>query len=426
MTDARQIKPSKPKTDVLILGGGVIGLACAYYLLREGRSVRVIEKDRVGAATSHGNCGTITPSHAMPLAMPGVLRQALQWIFQADAPLRIAPRLDFALLEWLLQFAHRCTWKEFNRITALKAPLLMLARQALEDLVRDATLDCEFATNGTLTVYRDAKAFDASEWLPQALVNVGLPVETLDGAQCREMEPTLNDSIIGGFLHPRDASLRPDRYLSELSRVVRELGGDICETTTVEHFDTDGDRIAAVATNQGTFAADDIVMALGAWSPLIARQLDLRIPIQPGKGYSITYTRPQRAPRIPLALKERSVCVTAWQTGFRLGSTMEFAGYDSSLNRTRLDALRRASAEYLVEPEGPNVVEEWFGWRPMTYDDLPIIGQTSNLKNLFLATGHGMLGITMSAVTGMLVSEAICGKNPSLDAAPFGPQRFTL
>ena len=167
--------------------------------------------------------------------------------------------------------------------------------------------------------------------------------------------------------------------------------------------------------------------ALGAWSPLLARQLDLRIPIQPGKGYSITYTRPQRCPRIPLTLKERAVCVTGWNSGYRLGSTMEFAGYDASLNRTRLDALRRGAAEYLHEPEGPQVVEEWYGWRPMTYDDLPILGRAARVQNLVLATGHGMLGVTMSAATGLLIGESdLRSDRPRSIWHRFQPARFNL
>ena len=174
------------------------------------------------------------------------------------------------------------------------------------------------------------------------------------------------------------------------------------------------------------FSGRDVVFALGAWSPQVARQLDLRIPIQPGKGYSITYTRPLHPPRIPLSLKERAVCVTAWESGYRLGSTMEFAGYDATLNRTRLDALKRGAAEYLHEPEGAQMVEEWYGWRPMTWDDLPILGRAATLRNLVLATGHGMLGITMSAITGKLVSDLICAAPAALDLAPFSPARFNI
>ena len=414
------------QSDVVILGGGVIGLTCALYLLRAGRSVSVLEQGTAGGAASHGNCGTITPSHAMPLAMPGMIAQALRWLLKPDAPFRIAPRLDFALLEWLLQFAHRCNWADLKRITAIKAPLLRLSRQAIEDLIRSEKLDCEFETTGTLNVYRDARAFENSRWLPQALEECGIPIETLDGARCRELEPALNDSIVGGYRNPLDASLRPERYAVELVRAVKAKGGEIHESTKISGFRMDAGRIAAVRTDQGEFAGRDVVLALGAWSPLLARQLDLRMPIQPGKGYSITYTRPQQCPRIPLALKERAVCVTAWNSGFRLGSTMEFSGYDDSLNRTRLDALKRGAAEYLHEPEGPQVIEEWYGWRPMTYDDLPILGRAARLQNLVLATGHGMLGVTMSAATGLLVGELICGQPMSLDPAPFSPARFNI
>jgi D-amino-acid dehydrogenase len=425
MTNSNE-SPARRSADVLILGGGVIGLACALYLLRAGRRVTILEQGTAAGACSHGNCGTITPSHAMPLAMPGQISQALRWLFKADAPFHVAPRLDFALFEWLLQFAHRCRWDDFRRITSVKAPLLRLSRQSIEELVRSEGLDCEFEATGTLIVYRDARAFDKSAWMPKTLTEVGIPVQTLDGAQCRALEPALNDSIMAGYLNPFDAHLRPNKFGAALAKAVVAHGGEILESTKIAGFRVEGERITGVATDRGEFTGNEIVLALGAWSPEMARQLDLRIPIQPGKGYSITYTRPQLCPRVPLTLKERQVCVTGWSSGYRLGSTMEFSGYDASLNRTRLDALRRGAAEYLHEPEGPQVVEEWYGWRPMTYDDLPILGRAGRLQNLILATGHGMLGVTMSAATGMLISDLICGRPPALDLAPFAPSRFNL
>ncbi|MGH8122103.1 MAG: NAD(P)/FAD-dependent oxidoreductase [Rudaea sp.] len=414
------------KSDVLILGGGVIGLACAHYLLKAGRNVTIIEQNTLASGSSHGNCGTITPSHAPPLAQPGMIGKALKWMLTPDAPFRVAPRLDLQLFEWMLRFAQHCNWRDYLRIAAAKAPLLLRSRQLLGELVQAENLDCEFAQSGTLYVHRDAAAFDQASGMPKMLAELGIVMQAIDAVRCREMEPALNDSIVGGYFNPGDARLRPDRYAAELARVVRAKGGEIIESTKIAGFRIEHERIAAVLTGHGEFSAHDIVLALGAWSPALGRQLGLRIPIQPGKGYSITYTRPQRAPRIPLTLRERSVCVTAWDSGYRLGSTMEFAGYDTSLNRARLDALKRGAAEYLLEAEGPQVVEEWYGWRPMTYDDLPILGHAANLKNLMLATGHGMLGVTLSAVTGEMIAQLLSGRDTVLDPVPFSPARFGI
>ncbi len=415
---------ARQEPDVLVLGGGVIGLACAHALLKAGRSVTVVEQGTVGCGASHGNCGTLTPSHAPPLAMPGTIRKALRWMFQSDAPLYVKPRLDFELLYWLGRFALRCNWKDFRAISRAKVELLLRSRELIERQVVDEKLACEFEAGGTLYVYRDAKAFEDGRWLPDALKEVGLPVDVMDGAAARRLEPALDARIVGGYLNPRDGHLRPDRFVAELGRRVREMGGEILERRPVIGFTLGGDRVDAVLTAQGELRARDVVLALGAWSPTVARPLELRLPIQPGKGYSITFDRPQVCPRIPLILRERSVCVTAWSSGYRLGSTMEFSGYDASLNRTRLDALVRSAGEYLREPVGPRRVEEWFGWRPMTWDDMPIIDRAPRQRNLVLATGHGMLGVSLSAITGKLVAEIVTGATPSLDLAPCRLDRF--
>jgi D-amino-acid dehydrogenase len=414
---------SGARRDVLILGGGAIGLACALFLLRAGRSVTVLEQGRIGRGSSHGNCGTITPS-LLPLCAPGTIRKGLRWLLKPDAPLRIAPRLDPALLGWLLGFARRCNTADFRRIATIKTALLLASRARLEQLIREEQLDCEFAEGGTMSVYRDPAAFDKAAAEAELLRSLDVPVQILDGAAVRALEPALNDSIVGAHLHSGDARLRPDRYVAALAQAVRKGGGQIIEGVTVRGMQTMDGRISAVVGSQASYNAAEVICALGAWSPQVLAQIGLRLPIQPGKGYSITYTRPELAPRLPLTLKERSICVTAWPSGYRLGSTMEFAGYDSRLNRVRLDALARGAAEYLQQPVGPAVEEEWYGWRPMSVDELPIIGRAPRLANLTLATGHGMLGISLSAITGQLVSELLTGKAPALDVTPFAVERF--
>ncbi len=414
---------SAQRPDVLILGGGVIGLACALFLLRAGRSVRVLEMNRIGSGSSHGNCGTITPG-LLPLPAPGTIAKGLKWLLKPDAPLRIKPTLNPELLAWLFAFAGHCNARDYRRTAELKAKLLLASRERLAQLVRDEGLDCEFEDSGTLSVYRDAAEFEKAAPEAKLLRELGVPVQVLDGAAARTLEPALNDSIIGAHHHPGDARLRPNRYVAELARAVCAAGGEIRENTEITGFRIGSNRVETVVSVREKFSAAEIVFALGAWSPRIGRQLGLRLPIQPGKGYSITYARPVRAPTIPVTLKERSVCVTAWASGYRLGSTMEFSGYDSTLNRTRLDALARAAAEYLHEPVGPKIEEEWYGWRPMTPDDLPIIGRALPLENLTLATGHGMLGVSLSAITAQLVTELLTGLPTTLAIERCAVTRF--
>lgn len=412
------------KHDVLIVGGGIVGLACAYSLLRAGRQVTIVEKGRVAGATSHGNCGTITPSHAAPLPVPGLPLKVLRWMTQADAPFYLKPRWDPTLFAWLLRALRRCNREDFERTAAIKGEFLMASRTLIEDWIARENMACGFETVGTLYVFRDPAAFDAFRWHETLLTRLGMTVERKDAAQLAAMEPALNDSVVAGYFQPQDAHLRPDRYAAELARVVRGLGGTILEHREVNGWLREGEAVTGVIAGGEHLQAGEVVLATGSWSPSLAGGLGLRVPIQPGKGYSITYDRPAITPRIPLVLKERSVCVTAWADGYRLGSTMEFAGYDDSLNRVRLEALRRGAAEYLREPEGPQVREEWYGWRPMTPDDLPIIGPVARCKGLWLATGHGMLGVSMSAITGELLAAQMTGSAPPLNPRPFMPDRY--
>jgi D-amino-acid dehydrogenase len=416
------------RRDVLVIGGGVVGLACGLALQQGGRDVLVVEADTVGCGSSHGNCGTITPSHALPLAAPGTIRRALRWMLTPDAPLYLHPQRDRALWAWLLRFSRRCNRRDWLEAAAAKARILQYSRRLLPDWVARHGLECEFLPGGTDHVFRNARALRDFEGDLVALADVGIASQRIDGADYQREEPALLDGIVGAVRFPGDGSLRPDRYVAELARALREAGGEIVEQCKVTGMSEDGADLR-IRTALGDFTARDVLLAAGAWSPQLARALSpalagLRPAMQPGKGYSITYARPTLVPRHPLVLHERSVCVTAWQDGFRLGSTMEFSGYDASLNRRRLDALERGAREYLREPTGAVKREEWFGWRPMTFDDLPIIGRAPGQQRLWVATGHGMLGVSMSAATAELVADLILGRTPQIDPSPYRPERL--
>ena len=412
-----------PHDDVLIIGGGAIGLATALALLDAGRGVRILEAGAVGGGASHGNCGTITPSHAPPLAAPGVVAQALRWMFTPDAPLYLKPRVDPALWHWLLRFAVRCNPRDWRQSTQARAALLSDARARLADWVSRYGLQCEFEEEGLDYVFRDPRRFQQYVDESVVLKTFGIATQVFGGTDYEREEPAMLPGVAGAIRFPGDARLRPDRYVAELARVVRERGGVIEEQCRVDRLEPTSDGVR-LATSQGERKGGEAVIALGAWTPAFARRLGIRAPIQPGKGYSITYSRPARVPRHPMVLKDRSVCVTVWDSGFRLGSTMEFSGHDDTLNATRLAALERGAREFLREPVGAEVHERWCGWRPMTWDDLPLLGRAPGQRKVWIAAGHGMLGISMSTATGQLMADLMTGRPPAFDPSPYRPERF--
>jgi D-amino-acid dehydrogenase len=410
-----------PRPDVLVLGAGAIGLACALRLLRAGRSVTVLDAGRVGGGASHGNCGTITPSHANPLAAPGVVGMALRWMLRPDAPFWIKPRWDPALWAWLARFAGRANAATWARTGRDKAALLLASRAMLAHWVEDEGLDCEFEASGLHYAWRDARAFAAAPPLAAALRGWGIDAQLLDGPALAAAEPALRpEGLAGGLYFPGDARLRPDRFVAALAARVRALGGVIEAGVEASALLREGGRAVGVATPHGPRHGREVLLALGAWSPRLARTLGLRLPVQPGKGYSITWGPHAGAPRVPLVLKEASVCVTGWASGFRLGSTMEFSGYDTRLDPVRLGALERGAAAYLrALPPADAPREPWYGWRPMTVDDLPLLGPAPGVPGLWLATGHGMMGITMAAATGEVLAAQIARRAPPIDARPY-------
>ena len=424
-SDERATRMNRRREEILILGSGAIGLSTALMLLEAGREVRVLEAgEHIGAGASHGNCGTITPSHAPPLAAPGVVKQALRWMLTPDAPLYLKPRVDPALWRWLSRFAARCNPRDWQDSARARAALLDDSRARLATWVARYPLRCEFQEEGLDYVFRDPRNFERYAHECESLRRLGIASEVMDGADYEAEEPAVREGVAGAIRFPGDARLRPDRYVAELARVVRERGGEIETRCRVLGFEDDRDGVR-INTSQGKREGREAVFALGAWTPVFARRLGLRIPIQPGKGYSVTYSRPARVPKRPLVLKDRSVCVTVWDSGFRLGSTMEFSGYDDRLNEVRLAALERGAREFLRDPVGDVVQERWCGWRPMTWDDLPLLGRVPRHPNLWLAAGHGMLGISMSAATGQLMADLVTGRTPAFDPSPYRPERFS-
>ena len=409
----------------LIVGGGVIGAACAYYLARAGWRVTVLEMNRFGRGCSHGNCGYISPSHVLPLAEPGVVFKTLRWMLRGDSPLYVKPRLDFALWAWMWRFARRANERDMLESARGLAPLLRSSAELYQQLFTDESLDVEQERVGCWFIYRTPAAmaeYDATERLLRE--EFATPALRADGRQLAEMEPALRDELAGGWLYEMDAHMRPDRLMCEWRRVLESMGVQVRENTKVHGLVVRDGRAVAAHSSAGDVEADAFIIAAGAWTPQFAGDVGTRIPIQPGKGYSITTKRPALCPQRPMILQEHRVAITPMKSGYRIGSTMEFSGYDGSLNRRRLDALRRGADLYFREPATGEAEEEWCGWRPMTYDSRPIIDRSPRLPNTWIAAGHSMLGLTLAPATGKLLSELITGQKPHVDPEPFSMKRF--
>jgi D-amino-acid dehydrogenase len=408
---------------VVVIGGGVIGAASAYYLNRDGWAVTVVDRGRFGAGCSHGNCGFVCPSHVLPLAVPGAVRSGLKALFQRNGPLRIKPRLDPALWSWLLRFARRCNTRDMLAAGRGIQALLNSSRRLYEEILSDESIDCEWDAKGMLFVFQTRPAMEHYAHTDELLKDeFGLAAKRIDAVAA--LEPALKPGLAGGWYYDTDAHLRPDRLMREWRRILEARGVKIEENREVKSIARDGSAARAVVTDQGEIAADTFVVATGAWTPLLNRELGCRIPIQPGKGYSITMPRPSCCPAMPLIFEEHRVAVTPMRSGYRLGSTMEFAGYDSSLNPARLALLRDAATHYLHEPGTEPVVEEWFGWRPMTPDGLPVIDRSPAMANVLIAAGHNMLGLSMAPATGRLVAEMLGERRTHVDSAPYSLRRF--
>jgi len=406
-------------TDVLIVGGGVIGMACAHYLAQAGRTVRLIEQERIGAGASHGNCGLVVVSYLLPMCAPGVVQKELFGLLRRSSPLYVKPALDVGLLIWLLRFAGMCREGHLRHAIPARSALLGSSDRLFQELFRDHGLDGEYERQGVLIVCRTEAAMQAYEAKNERLRPFGHAADPLVGNALQAVEPALREDVFGAWHHRTDSHLRPDRLLQSWKNVLTRSGVTIEEDCRLTGFRREGDHIAAVVTNRGEFQAREVVLAAGAWSAPVAAQLKLRLPLQPGKGYSMTMTRPAVCPRIPCSFSERRVVATPWPSGYRLGGTMEFSGFAAPPDPRRFAALIAAAADYLREPSGSLVVEEWTGLRPMTFDDLPLIGPAPGVRNLWVATGHGMLGITAAPATGKLVQELICGQAPHIDPLPF-------
>jgi D-amino-acid dehydrogenase len=410
--------------DFLVIGGGVIGVCSAYYLASKGLHVALIEKDEIASGCSSGNAGLIVPSHAMPLASPGALGDGLRWMLDSVSPFYIKPRLDMDLIRWLARFVSASRTPAVLRSLPILRDLLFASRTLFDELVQTAGYDFGFEGNGSLLVFLSNEALEHEKKEMHWLERFDIPFRVLDQNEVHDLEPALLPRVIGGIFHPRDGRIDPERFVVGLAEKARGLGVQVWTKTEAMKFETSKGQITKVHTTRGVFHPRQVVLATGSWSPDVARSLNVRIPIQAAKGYSVTLENPAITPRLPLLFAEARVVVNPLGHSLRIAGTLELAGMDFSFNSRRLEAIQRSARAYLPGLDTAKVIELWRGLRPCTPDGLPIIGRSKAYDNLVVAAGHAMLGMSLGPITGKLVSQLVNEEKTNPEISALRIERF--
>ncbi len=414
---------------IIIMGGGIIGVSSAWYLARAGASVTVIDRQNdVAKETSFANCGQISPGYTTPWPAPGIPFKALKWLFQRDAPLKIHPDGSAFQWQWLLQMLANCNAKSY---AVNKSRMLQLAEYSRDQFInirRELPLSYAERQLGTLQLFRTTKQLQEMYKDLQVLEKYQVPYQALDIAGCIEREPALKTNhhlLTGGLYLPNDETGDCCVFTQKLAEQCKKLGVEFIFNREISHLEQTQQRLNAIYCGDERYSADHYVVALGSFSRNLLRDLGIKLPVYPVKGYSLSIplSNPESAPRSTILDESYKVAITRLDNQIRVGGMAELSGYQLWLNPRRQEVLEKVVKDWY--PTGGNLAQAlfWSGLRPMTPDSVPLVGKTP-LKNLFLNTGHGTLGWTMSLGSGKYLADIIMEKTPEISGEGLGLQRF--
>ena len=412
---------------VVIVGGGVIGLCAAYYCSRAGHEVTVIERNAAQRdGCSYGNAGMIVPSHFVPLAAPGMVALGLKWMWNPQSPFYIKPRLDFDLFNWAFKFWAAANTNHVLRSAPLIRDLSFASRTCFEELAALPDMDFGLVQKGLLMLCKTARMLDEEAKTAQQARDLGVPAEVLDAQQTAKLDPNVSMDVAGSVYFPKDCQLTPQKFMACLQAKLNEQRVRLAWNYDVTGWHFENGRIRAAQTTKGQISGDEFVLCGGSWSPQVARGLGLKIPMQAGKGYSLTLPEPRQLPAICSIFTEARVAITPMGSTLRFGGTMEVAGLNETINPLRVQGIINAVPNYYpaFKPEDFEGIQPWRGLRPCSPDGLPYLGRTAKYPNLTVATGHAMMGLSLGPITGKLVSSVISGEQPTIDIRLLNPDRY--
>ncbi|MFT4698651.1 MAG: D-amino-acid dehydrogenase [Flavobacteriaceae bacterium] len=410
--------------EVVIIGGGIIGLCSAYYLQKEGHKVTVIDKSDITKGASFVNAGYITPSHIIPLAAPGMITKGIKWMFNSTSPFYIKPRLDKDFLQWSWAFKKSASLKKVEKAIPVIKDINIFGRDLYEEIKASGDFNFHYERKGLLMLYKTDKAGEEEWKIGQRAIKEGLNVKNITADEVRKMNPEANIDCKGAVYFDSDAHMTPQEFMTEMHSYLKLNGVTFYTNEEVKDLSVSEGKISEIITSERKLNPDEVVLAAGSWSPLLTKKLGIKIPVQAGKGYSINVER-ETGITIPAILVEAKVAVTPMNGFTRFAGTMEIAGINDKINPVRVKVISKAASDYYqgfkINQEELNQAD--CGLRPCSPDGLPYIGRTEKYKNLTIATGHAMMGWSLGPSTGKLVSEIISDKKTSLDLHPFHPDR---
>jgi len=413
---------------VVVIGSGAVGLCTAYYLQKEGFSVHVVTASEEGSETdcSYGNAGMVVPSHFVPLAAPGIIKQGMKWMLSSTSPFYIKPRLNADLLKWLWHFYASANQKNVDRSKLVLRDLNLASRDLFKDIQSSEQTNFSFEQKGLLMLFKTAKYQDEEEEMALKAQKLGIDAVIKTKEEILSLEQALIPDVLGGILYKSDAHMDPNLFMKKMLGILKSKGVEFSFSSAITGFETDKDRIKSILTTKGKIDTQEIVVCAGTWSQNVMKLLNVNIPIQGGKGYSMTIPNVKNNLIHPTILCEAKIAMTPIGDSLRVAGTMEIAGNDLSIRQTRLNGIKEQVPNFLkgFDKKWFNNIDPWVGLRPVSPDGLPYIGKTKHWRNVTINAGHAMMGLSLAPISGKLTSELLANKKTTLDILILTPERF--
>ncbi|RPD97704.1 FAD-dependent oxidoreductase [Aureibaculum marinum] len=412
----------------VIIGGGIIGLSTAYYLKKEGCEVTVIDQTNMDGAiggASYVNAGYLTPSHIISLAAPGIITKGIKYMFDSTSPFYMKPRLDLDFLKWTWYFKKSATKSKVKKGIPVLKEINVLSRGLYEEILNSNDLGSfQLEKKGLLMLYKSDEVGEAEVKTAKIVQDLGLESAFLNAQELKALEPKVSSDVKGAVHYLCDYHTSPNQIMERMKSYLKNRGVVFKKNETVVDFSVKEGKVTEVISDKNVYIADEVILSSGSWSSKLAKKLNLKLPLEGGKGYRINVEE-ETGINYPAILMEKKVAVTPMEGFTRFAGTMELSGINHSINKKRVVAIAKASEQYYegLSISQSNIDNALCGLRPVSPDGLPYIGKTSGLRNLTIGTGHAMMGWSLGPATGKLVSEIIVNKKTSMDISAFSPQR---